>query len=231
MTPRLRDGDIIVGWRTPVRVGDIVVAEYDGREIVKRVTNIQDDTYFLEGDNKSASTDSRSFGFLPEQSILGVMKLHFATATPPTPLKKKQTMYAAWIMAAVFAAFAVLHLFRIDTFVPLLDQIFPGGRTAAGWIAVGIVSMEVFALPFLMRMSLSPLARTMGAIFTILVPLFWLLVSIWTYGTTLSTAQLGEFRELTSSWLLIILNVAWLAYAYALVSVLQPSWLKELRKR
>jgi nickel-type superoxide dismutase maturation protease len=76
MHPALSDGDLIlVNPYAEFRVGDIVVARHpfqkDG-EIIKRVREITPEgAYFLVGDNRPESTDSRSFGAIPAKDILG----------------------------------------------------------------------------------------------------------------------------------------------------------------
>jgi nickel-type superoxide dismutase maturation protease len=86
MLPLLRPGDeVLVNARAyrrrPPQLGDIVVARHpyqDGMHIIKRVTALQgDDQYLLEGDNPSESTDSRSFGAIPGDLILGRVTCRF----------------------------------------------------------------------------------------------------------------------------------------------------------
>lgn len=230
MLPALKHGDVIMGWNSKPAKGDIVVARWGEIEIIKRVTNIENGRFFLEGDNPSASTDSREFGFVDENVILGVMKLRLPHAQDAPRPRNKNAVIVGWIAASIMALFAVIHLFRIDTFVPELDGVLPGGRELAGWAAVLIVIAEVFAIPFLLRMKLSSLARIVSAIFSVMVPLTWLLVAVWGLGQTYSTAQLGEFVSLPSTWLLVVLNLLWLALGLYAVYLLQPSWSKELRK-
>ena len=231
MAPTLHHGDIIVGWNSAPRVGDIVIAHHEDREIIKRCTAIKDGEYYLEGDNRRASTDSRVFGFVNQSAILGVMKLHFATATPAPKPRNATGQYVGWIAALIMMVFAVTHLFRIDTFVPELDGALPGGRVFATWAAVIIVVAEVFAVPFLLRMKLSKLARLKSAVFVLFVPVVWLLIAIWSYSGSYSTSQLGAFYTLPSSWFLIVIDAAWLAFNFYALYLLQPSWSKELRKR
>ena len=65
-------------------IGDIVVFNSPGDNntlLVKRITKIYStkitlngklqNHYFMEGDNKDNSTDSRSFGYIPESAIVG----------------------------------------------------------------------------------------------------------------------------------------------------------------
>ncbi len=86
MFPLLRPGDeILINPRAFRRVlpspGDIVVAQHPYRtdiRLVKRVAAVLENGYFLlEGDNPSESTDSRSFGPLPSECILGRVTSRF----------------------------------------------------------------------------------------------------------------------------------------------------------
>lgn len=72
MQPTLRPGQVIVATRLlPLHRGDVVVAVADGREVIKRITNIDGDKFELRGDNGEYSTDSRSFGVLSRRSLYG----------------------------------------------------------------------------------------------------------------------------------------------------------------
>lgn len=213
MEPRLHSGQLIVcvsGVRCAT--GEIVVAQTAGREIIKRVAKKQADTYWLLGDNSGHSTDSRDLGWINKSDILGRMIVTFPIAQPAPKLRDKRGTVLGWIGAGIMICFALIHLFRIDTFVPEMTRVV--GNTGALWLVSGIVCMEVFALPFLLRMRLSILAQYMSGLFVVVVPLVWLLIAIWTYGTGVSTAQLGEFVNLPSNWLLLLLNLLWLLGSY-----------------
>lgn len=79
MIPQLQPGEEILfnphAYQKQIpKVGDIVVAQhpYQTIRVVKRVAIVlADGSCFLQGDNKSASTDSRSYGFIPFKHILG----------------------------------------------------------------------------------------------------------------------------------------------------------------
>ena len=74
MEPTLTEGDRLLVLRLgKVKKGDVVVARISGKEIVKRVSRTNGESYELLGDNPNYSTDSRSFGKLTKESILGKM--------------------------------------------------------------------------------------------------------------------------------------------------------------
>ncbi|MFZ2494407.1 MAG: S24/S26 family peptidase [Candidatus Saccharimonadales bacterium] len=217
MTSCLHEGDIVVGTtRGVIRERSIVVAEVDNREVIKRVVDITpNQKYWLQGDNSPRSTDSRHYGMVDKSAILGIMKYSFPVrALDPPKTRHHYALYFGWVAAVVMICFAVVHLFRIDTFVPELQRALGLSRDVAAWSAGVIVCAEVFALPFLMRMKLSLLAQYISGLLGVAVPLFWTLVAIWNYGGINSTAQLGEFKELPSSSVLLGVNILWLAFAY-----------------
>ena len=85
MLPELQPGEEILfdpkayRHKTP-KVGDIVVARhpYQPIQIIKRVAVVlEDGSCFLTGDNLSSSTDSRSYGFVPLNKILGKVTSKF----------------------------------------------------------------------------------------------------------------------------------------------------------
>lgn len=76
MTPTLSSGDVVlVRPSTIYRVGDIVLAEHPYKssvKILKRIAQIeQNGTVRLIGDNPADSTDSRTFGAVSIESIVG----------------------------------------------------------------------------------------------------------------------------------------------------------------
>lgn len=78
MEPTLENGDTLIcnTLKTP-QIGDIVVI-YPGEEvgnhyIIKRVISVQDEKIFVQGDNSENSYDSREFGWINFEKVLGVV--------------------------------------------------------------------------------------------------------------------------------------------------------------
>tara|TARA_Y100000589_G_C26588763_1_gene401482 strand:- start:187 stop:453 length:267 start_codon:yes stop_codon:yes gene_type:complete len=81
MSPTLRDGEEVyfdVGPCEDVSINDIVLVKHPymkQRNIVKRIKDIfPDGSVFIQGDNSLFSTDSKSFGVVSKNNILGILK-------------------------------------------------------------------------------------------------------------------------------------------------------------
>ena len=72
MVPTLAPGErLLVRYDGPIVLGDIVVFERDNQIEVKRIERIELAGIFVIGDNELVSTDSRSYGLIPLDCILG----------------------------------------------------------------------------------------------------------------------------------------------------------------
>lgn len=80
MRPLLRDGQVILPrtcYRDEPKVGQIVVADAGGREVVQRVKADTIDGFVLAGDDRSAGEDA---GPVPRERIIGVVDARVARA-------------------------------------------------------------------------------------------------------------------------------------------------------
>lgn len=73
MLPTLKEGqDVLsINWFISPKVGDIVVIKRSGIEMVKRIKKIKGDKVYVVGDNEQESTDSRHFGPIGKDNIVG----------------------------------------------------------------------------------------------------------------------------------------------------------------
>lgn len=59
------------------KVGDVVACEINEKIFLKRIRSILKEKYCLEGDNKNDSLDSRSFGNVSKNNIVGKIIFSF----------------------------------------------------------------------------------------------------------------------------------------------------------
>src|SRR6266496_1965295 len=83
MEPLLSSQDMVLASIFPYlfknpRVNDIVVFEDKKRSfLIKRITKIENNMFFVTGDNKADSLDSRNFGEISRSQILGKVVYKF----------------------------------------------------------------------------------------------------------------------------------------------------------
>lgn len=80
MKPFISSGDVILVNRLSYlfknpKIGDVVVIKNNDKKkyLIKRIQRIREKTYFVMGDNKKESVDSRNFGWITKKDILGKM--------------------------------------------------------------------------------------------------------------------------------------------------------------
>ena len=73
MIPTLAPGErLLVRLDGPIVLGDIVVFERANQFDIKRILRIEADGVFVQGDNDQVSTDSRTYGLIPHDNVIGV---------------------------------------------------------------------------------------------------------------------------------------------------------------
>lgn len=75
MEPGIPDGSIVVyeRWNRSCDEDDVVIVQMDGGQLVKRIDSVQGGKVFLLGDNRSESVDSRTFGMIDQDRIIGTV--------------------------------------------------------------------------------------------------------------------------------------------------------------
>ncbi len=78
MEPTIKAGETVLVnrmsfWLRHPQKNDIIVLldPRDGKMLIKRITKKSGTRYFVQGDNKNASTDSRVFGWVEKSAIIG----------------------------------------------------------------------------------------------------------------------------------------------------------------
>ncbi|MCP6726719.1 MAG: nickel-type superoxide dismutase maturation protease [Patescibacteria group bacterium] len=78
MEPYCKEGDFVfVNKFIGLKEGDVAVIRHpiSSRFLLKRVIKKIDKKYWLKGDNKEESLDSRVFGWVNKDSVLGLAKV------------------------------------------------------------------------------------------------------------------------------------------------------------
>ncbi len=82
MLPTYKQGDriLVCPWMRHIEMNDIIAlfAPESDRVMIKRVTKKQGSLFFVEGDNKQESTDSRVFGMIGKDRVLGRVIYRFS---------------------------------------------------------------------------------------------------------------------------------------------------------
>lgn len=73
MAPGIPDGSIVIFNRleSEYEAEDVVITFLNDKEIIKRIDSIENGQVFLKGDNEAVSIDSRKFGTISEEEIVG----------------------------------------------------------------------------------------------------------------------------------------------------------------
>ena len=132
-----------------------------------------------------------------------------ASAKKPKTRESQQVAYA---YAAVLVILVLAQLFTFEKFLILLESFWlPGGKPAAYLLGSIIVVCEVLALPFLLRLKLSPLMRIISMVLSWLVPTIWLLLTLWllfTVNAVSNIGLLGTTVKLIPGWWAVFFCVA-----------------------
>lgn len=141
----------------------------------------------------------------------------FASVTKSTTPKSKNIIPITLLYGGVLVVFAVAQLFSFDDFQQLIDSFWlPGGAPMAYFLSGFIIVAEVFALPFLLRMRVSPLMRIISMGLGWIVPLFWLFISLWlvlTVNAVTNVGFIGTTLKLMPGWWSVFFSLALLVLA------------------
>lgn len=130
------------------------------------------------------------------------MSLFVQPTSAPVP-KTTNTIWVSLALAAIMIGLAVAQLYKYEDFPDVISGLgLPGGDVWASTYAAPIVVGEVLAVPFLLRMKLSPAMRIVSMVAGWLVILGWLMIAILTNvnGITVNSGVLGATVPVIAGW-------------------------------
>jgi len=125
--------------------------------------------------------------------------------------KTNDARRVAIFYAGILAVMAIAQLFTFDTFLELVETFgFPGGTSYAYLLSAVLVAAEVFALPFLLRMPLSPAFRWVSMVLGWLAATVWIKITTWLVlqgSVVASVGFLGTVVDVMPSWWTIFMSL------------------------
>ncbi|NEB82448.1 nickel-type superoxide dismutase maturation protease [Streptomyces sp. SID14478] len=102
MVPTLEHGDrLVVQYGARVRAGDVVVLRHPFQQdllVVKRAAERREGGWWVLGDNAFAGGDSTDYGTVPEDLVLGKVRLRYR---PRPSAQRSPFALARWALSAV----------------------------------------------------------------------------------------------------------------------------------
>ncbi len=139
------------------------------------------------------------------------MSLLVKTTPAPKP-RTKESAKVATFFAALLVLMAVTQLFTFEEFLLHIQSLeLPIGQAATFALAPLIVISEVFAIPFLLRMSLSPAFRYVSMFFGWLAAGLWLYISVWLASINSQADTVGFLGTLANTppgWWAVFISLA-----------------------
>lgn len=136
----------------------------------------------------------------------------FVKTTSAKKPKTVESQKIAYAYAAVLTVLVLCQLFTFDDFLILLESFWlPRGDVTANLLGAIIVISEVFALPFLLGMNLSPLMRVVSMVLGWVVPAAWFKLSLWLIFADNAVSNigfLGTIVSLTPGWWAVFISIA-----------------------
>jgi hypothetical protein len=143
----------------------------------------------------------------------------FVKATAPPALRTERIQSIAWLYAGVLSVMAVGQLFGFEKFIPLIENYqLPGGVGTATLVAGVIVTAEVFALPFLLRLRLSPAMCAVSMAAGIVSATIWLKLALWANIADTAVQNIGFLGNK------VTVPVGWWAVLFAAALVTLAVW-------
>lgn len=132
----------------------------------------------------------------------------FVRATAAVKPTSRVAFYVTQVAAALLTIVALAQLFKFEDFPSVLSvYILPGGSATAKLLAALLVAAEVFAVPALVMMSLSPLMRLFSLVCGVSASAIWLLLGLQLLAqgdTVVNNGLFGATLATYSGWLPVL---------------------------
>ena len=126
--------------------------------------------------------------------------------------KTKNIVPVTYGYATILVVFAVAQILTFGDFHELIDSFWlPGGASLAYFLAGFIIIAEIFALPFLLQLRVSPFIRYSSRVLSWVVPLFWISISLWlmsTINAVTNVGFVGTVVKLMPGWWAVFFSIA-----------------------
>lgn len=143
-------------------------------------------------------------------------------AIPAPKPRTKESRQMSLLLAVIFVIFALTQLFTLDEFIELIPALgLPVGEVLTYALAPVLIASEIFALPFLLGMALSPAFRWVSMGCSWLAAGIWVFISFWvamTYPAVETVGFLGALVNLQPGWWTVFISlglailVAWTSW-------------------
>lgn len=140
----------------------------------------------------------------------------FAEPTVARTPRSKQSSQMAVLYAGFITLMLVAQLFTFDEFLILLGTFaFPFTIATAYIIGALLVTVELFALPFLLRMTVSHAFRWVSMVCAWFVSGLWLFLSVWAVTRVPSVESIGFLGSLplTPGWWAVMVSLSFIILA------------------
>lgn len=106
------------------------------------------------------------------------VNLRLATASYPSVRVAPLVQVSVYLLAFIIVIMVTAQLMTYEKFVPIIDNYFFGSVAITKVFTASLLLVEVLSLPFLLRMSLSPLFRVVSTLCLLLTGGMWVLLGL-----------------------------------------------------
>lgn len=135
--------------------------------------------------------------------------------TPTKPTSVSQTWrVVSYALGLWVTAMAAAQMVSFEEFVSALRSYQLAGEGGSIAWAIVLVALEICAVPFLFRLTLSPLARMLSALCAVVLPCVWLgltFMALMNGRDVVNVGYFGGFLEMQLGMLTLTLAAVWSA--------------------